>query len=657
MLFYLRILVVILFVGFSTDSIYAQTEYEPFRADTTSQLTRPANVAAIGFDKNLATYQWNGVVKFDKSIGLFSLRLNEQFRSTIIQTPRKLIRDEQSLEFKVKHQWVDQPTSIVSGLAGMVQVNNFVLSDDQRFSDGQRPSLTSASSNAMYGGIEAGLFKTFFIEPLIGVRYDNQVSIRDNGISFVVSVWSPKFDLESYQTTFAGKFQRDLLLPRTLEKRSVTIGIERTFFERTRNALQANYSLNQRDFYFAADSNVGQEFNTTNNIERRIESSVAISDLLDYNIGERFLLSFQGNLSSRLIDRTFRYRPIAGQSVNTLFNTGVEEFKIGGAAQLAYTSGDDVAATVQFLINERDERHSVETDERISPIEIDKRAREEAKKDNLSRRTTLSSTLNVALSRWDRILFSGSTNLLRYDTPSKENVEDRDELWYSFNLTTLHQVNSHLHLSIAADMNLIHLVYILKERSANNTWNRVFRLAPRLQYIPSNDFSSTNTFEVLANYTVYDFENRPSVQMKSFSFRQFGLVDSTRLALTSRFALGGYTHIRLYQRGELRWDAFKERPVNYFEDKTFIGRVEYMLEQRLLLSVGIRYFSQIRFGYAAGTRVFESLLKSIGPLGALRWQVGDRSQLVIDGWYERQTQTNALPRGFANMTMSLTVHL
>ena len=640
MLFRLPILVILALMLLSIDA-YGQGGYEPFRADTTSQLSPQGNFATIGFDKNLSTYHWNAFVNVNRAFGPIAFYLNEQFRSTLIQTTRKLIRDEQMLDFEAKHRWLDR-------LAGIVRFKSFILSDDQKFTDGQRPSVTSASSNGFYGGVEAEVLNNVFIEPLVGMRYDNQVGIRDNGFSFAVDASSRDREFDGYQTTFSGNFHKDFLGPRTLQKWADTLRVGKTFFQRTRNALQARYTSNQRDFYFPADTNVVREFNTTNNVERRIESVIALGDTLAYNIGERFLLTVHGNIASRQIERLIRYRPTNAPLSNSLFNTSIDELRIGGAAQVAYRVNDDIAASVQFLVNERDERHSADVVDRV---------RDESRKDNLSRQALLGSSFNVALSRSDRVLLSGAATLLHYDTPSLENVEDRDELWYAFNLTTLHQINSHLHLRIAADVNLSHLVYLLKERSANNSWNRVFRLAPRVSYVPSKDFWTANTFEVLANYTVYDFENTPAVQVKSFSFRQFAFVDTTRLALTSRFAIEGVANVRLYQRGELRLDAFKERPLNYFEDKTFIGRVEYAIEQRLLFSVGIRYFSQVRFGYAAGTRVFESLLKSVGPLGAFQWQVGDRSQVVIDGWYERQTQTGALPRGFANMTMSLNVRL
>ena len=71
-----------------------------------------------------------------------------------------------------------------------------------------------------------------------------------------------------------------------------------------------------------------------------------------------------------------------------------------------------------------------------------------------------------------------------------------------------------------------HIVYIYAEESANNNINRILRLSTGGTYSGAN-VSSTNSFEVSANYTVYDFEDLvPNYQ--SYSFRQFTAMDSSQ---------------------------------------------------------------------------------------------------------------------------------
>ena len=145
-----------------------------------------------------------------------------------------------------------------------------------------------------------------------------------------------------------------------------------------------------------------------------------------------------------------------------------------------------------------------------------------------------------------------------------------------------------------------------------------------------------NEFEVLANYTVYDFENLVS-PIRSFAFRQFGFTDSTTIELTRRLSVEWFSQIRLYERGELRWEDFSEHPLNYFEDKTYLGMLRYKLNEYLVFSVGIRYFSQERFSFAGADRRSESILQSTGPVTVIQYNAGSRTSLSLKGWSEFQT--------------------
>ncbi|MBI4810278.1 MAG: hypothetical protein HY800_02295 [Ignavibacteriales bacterium] len=282
-------------------------------------------------------------------------------------------------------------------------------------------------------------------------------------------------------------------------------------------------------------------------------------------------------------------------------------------------------------------------------------AQAEERKNNHTRRTVMMGTSSWAVSSSDTITLSGSANILRYDTPSLENDDDRDELWYLLNLTTSHQINRHLYLRSAIDLNLSHLVYLFSTRSADNNWNRIIRLSPTIIYSPFSDLRSTNTFEVLANYTVYDFEYL-APQPRSFVFRQFGFLDSTSINLTNRIGIEWFSYLRLYERGEFNWDSFTERPVNSFEDKTIVANIRYSLTKSLLFSLGFRYFSQLRFDHMKNERRLENFLQSMGPTTSIE-VANDRISFVVRGWYENQTQTNQKTRTFTTMVMNLSVHI
>ncbi len=619
-----------------------EEEYAGRRLPALSPDSVRKNLGAISFDKSLNTYHWTGLMLYDDLSGPLTVHLNEQYVSTLIRTDRNLITDNQSLDLTVRKRLADR-------LQATLDVSSFLLSDNKSV------GISNASSHAVYGGFAFRPADSITVEPLAGIRFDNQLDRHDHGASYLLGLSSGLLDYYGYLTRLRGTFQYDNLDPRTLETDSAAVDIEKVFFERTRNLTHLTFTRNRRDFYSPASPQVVQLYNTQYNIDSRSDNLFGVSDTLNYNVGERMLLTFGGSIVTRQIDRSERY-----QIVTTLKdyspNTTIDEMRVMGSTEARYSIGERSSASVIVAYWERDEKHQVESDSRIDVQDMASLSHIEERKNNQSRRTTLATMLTLSPSMNDRIVLSGSGSLLHYDTPSADNDDDRDELWYILDCSTSHRLNRNLTLYLTADLSLTHLVYLFSTRSADNTWNRILRFAPRCDYTLSDDFSSSNSFEVLANYTVYDFEYA-AVQPRSYAFRQFAFVDSSWLSLTSRLSLQWYSHIRLYERGELLWDAFAERPLNYFEDKTYIGSVSYALTRRLLFSLGIRYFSQIRFGYTGSDRTVESTLRSMGPLASVSLTLSGRTDLLVRGWYERQSQTGQPDRGYTTMVMLLNVYL
>lgn len=618
---------------------FCQEQPERLSSHYKSDSLSSRNLALISFDRFLDTYQWNGRASYSAVLGNLSFLLGEQFLSTLIRTDRNRITDQQQFDLSMKYRIADR-------LHAATKTSSFSVSDNRSI------GISNVSSNAFYGGIEFQPIERLTIAPLIGLRLENQIDQRDQGISYLVNLSSNELEYEGYRTQLDGRFQYDKLAPRILESRNLYLNSEKVFFERTRNRFLFGYSRNRRDFYSPVDDIIRKQFNVTSNIETRSEDAFAVVDSLDYSIGSGFLLTLQGNIFTRDIDRETKYHSYT--TATPAPNTAIRELRIGGGAQASYRAGDDFNGFVQLTYQERDESHQVQPDDSLSQSSLLTFTRIQERRNNHSRRTSLASAVTVGLPTSDAIMISGSASLLRYDTPSTDNDDDRDELWYIANLTMLHRISQHLSLRLSADANLTHLVYVSSRRSADNTWNRIFRISPRLEYLPTRTVKTVNIFEVLANYTAYDFEY-PASPVRSFVFRQFGFIDSSTIDFTRRFSLDLFGQLRFYERGELHWDAFTERPLNYFEDRTYIASVRYNLNPRLLFSVGIRYFSQLRFGYSGSERIVESYMRSSGPITAVVWHVSGRSEFTIRGWYEQQSQTGAPGRTFTNMTMLLRV--
>lgn len=621
--------------------VVAQEEYGRITVEPRSDTLKTLNRSSIGFERNLNTYFWSGGVNYERSFGVWDLRVRELFRSTLIQTDQKFIKDEQNLALLVERR--------ISDRAGFqLDASSLVLSDNRAI------GINRASIHSALAGLNFQLNGIGTITPSIGIKSDNQTGQRDNGVSYRLTSQIGELDLSGYKTNFYGRFSEDRITPRKGESHAAVLSIKKTFLERTKDTLAVQFLRNRRDFYFPADSLVSISFGVTNNIEQRIEEIVDVTNQLDYGVGNNFLLTFSTSLRQRGISKNINYKS-SHSLIGTLFDTDISEFRFDTFIQGQYRDGQ-TNASLRLVYGERDEDHEAKSFAEADRNQFDLRQRSERRKNNSTRRTALSGNLQSSVTRDNTLGLSGFASLLRYDTPSAENSDDRDELLMIFGFTDQQAFGRNLTFSVSADAVLNHIVYLFADRSANNNWNRVFRLSPRIEYRPSSALRTTNAFEVLANYTVYDFEEQV-FSVRSFSFRQFSLVDSTTCRLSRRVALDLSARVKLYERGQLRWKEFRERPVNYFEDRTFAGQFRYTPNTGISVAAGFRYFSLTRFRYEERERVFENRLLNYGPTCLIEWSMNRNSRILLTGWYEIQKQSGGFSESISNLSMNIILGL
>ncbi|MBI5021352.1 MAG: hypothetical protein HZB59_07955 [Ignavibacteriales bacterium] len=586
------------------------------------------NLASIVFDKSFNTYHWNGAAFLNRKFGPVSVRFNEQFRSTLIRTEPKLITDNQNLDLRLMY-------NISENVDFGIECNSFILSDNKSIGG----SISKASSHAIYASATYRPFDNMTVEPSLGTRFDIQFDQQDHGLSYLLGFSLYPSIYSGYLINTRGKFQYDKIDPRVMESYNATVRIEKSYFEQTRNYLSLSYYRVRRDFYFHADSTSGNNLPNFFNVETRSDNLFEINDSLRYTVSNKFSWSLYGGIASREITRL--------SSGTTIPGTTISNLRIEGGVRAMFEIHRRINSSISFSYHEKDEKHETDSESNIK--------RQEERRNNQARRSGIAGAISWVISDSDTLNISGSTHLLRYDTPSRENDDDRDEQLYLFNLSTRHRFGTVLFMKVDADLNIGHLVYLFASRSADNSWNRIIRLSPSVEYQPLNIFRTVNTFEVVANYTVYDFERFTS-QVHSYVFRQFAFVDSSSISLTNKLRMDWLSHIRLYERGELKWNAFSERPINYFEEKTYLGSLSYIPSQGLLFSVGIRYFNQLQFGFSGKSRFVENDLRSVGPTTKIEISTGN-ADFSVYGWYERQSQTNQSNRGYATLVMALNVKI
>ncbi len=604
---------------------------------------RAMDGGSVLFDRNLNTYNWLGRVELDTMVGWTHLGLfgNHFSNIIIVDDPtrsQRLRSTQEGLTLKVDQYLI--PSAGISA-----KVSSFTYKDNKGV------GLSSASNRTVLGGAVVHPWPFLSLMPLAGYRWETQGDIADQGLSLDISADLGQVDLDGYRMYGKGVYHRDNLDPRVLENHEARATVQKWFTPFTRDSLDLTYYRQRREFYALADST----------IESRKDNVFSISNLLEYGLTGTLNATVFVSVMGRTLNRDILPYQQTTQA-STTFDTQIDEFRLDSYAQTTYRSDDQsTSAWLRFAYTERNEAHrAILPADASSSTEIlwEERNRQEQSKDNLTRRVGLSGFVSLPLWGADRISLAGTVNILRYDTPSQQNLEDRDELLTAVTLGTYHAVSPTLDVGVTLDGAVSHLVYLLKERSANNNRNYVLRLLPHASLRPAPWLRSTNGFEVLANYTVYDYEQQVAL-VRSFSYRQFALVDSTQIDVTGRLGVDLHVYLKLYERGTLRWDEFVERTENSVVDRTFAGQVRFTPTSGLFVAVGWRYYSQSRYVFDQVGKRLETFFSSTGPTCVVRWAVGPHSQISMNGWYERRKQgeTGEEIRYLPGMTLSLQLYL
>jgi hypothetical protein len=595
----------------------------------------------LTFERLLSSFQWN----FTHRTSFFSerwfLMLDEQFRSTLIRTDRNFLKDQQELRMLAGHRITDRFDIRMQG-------SSLFLSDDQI------TGLNDAGINSAHGGFGYVLYPGLTLAPLIGYVSDRQADRTDKGLSYLARLQGSDLELmDEFFMHIDAQYLLNKVDPRETAQHYVYLSADREFEGQTYAGFRTYYTSSRREFYFPADQPTQDIYMILTNIDRRNDRRIGTSGEMQYEINPSLIGRFTAALDWRNVTRGYHYQQTVVPS-QYLYDTAVDEFMINLQLSMRYYLGRTLTGFTYISYSERAEEHTVSgIPSSIPPVFYERRIENEFIKNNISKRTTVGTYGNIRMHAAHRFLYSGSASILRYDTPSTLNFDDRDELRIFSTLGTEHDIGRYVKLRLGIDLTYSHIVYLKAQRSANNNKNRVLRFIPSVTYSPFPWLTTTNGFEVLANYTVYDFEDVVS-NLRSLSYRQVGWLDSTRVNLSKSTSLSVFSQYRRYERGELQWKGFSERPVTSFEELTLIAMLRYELfDGDVAFAGGIRYFRQDRYRYEVRDRIFETRFINSGPICSVYWRIGRKYLLKLNGWYERQSRDGRTLISIPNLSVDI----
>jgi hypothetical protein len=387
------------------------------------------------------------------------------------------------------------------------------------------------------------------------------------------------------------------------------------------------------------------------NIFQRDASVLEISNQTKYNLGRSFSMIVSIGLSNQLINRGYRFKDYL-HPASLILDSRIQEMQFFGIVSMQWQPIYWLSADIKLAYTEKEERHSVLDDVHASNAIIDTQRASASRLENTAQRTTLTTELKVDASQKDTIRLVASSSILRYDTPDIFNTDDRDELLLTSGAEYLHRFSSRLLLTLNMDLTLFHLVYLDRDQSANNNWNRVIRFSPSVEYMPSPWFRRVMRTEALANYTVSDYEQQVA-SIQSFSFRQVLWSDSTTMRLSERIQCNFSGSLRIFEHGTLRWQEFKESPEEYVVEKAMWPELVWSSITGVKIGVGFRYFGQDRYTYQSGQRIFSQGVEALGPTAFIEWSGLAGEKVMINGWREEQKNNGITATILSNISIQV----
>ncbi len=632
------VLLIFALSAFDYSVIYAQSDFNDIQTFIDS--TMRGNFLFTDFGNDLLSANLTSKVNLNTDYKNMNFFLKNFYSSSVTKLSRNFFRDLDNVKTGVGY-------TLTNGINLSANYLGMFYSDDKTI------QLNGTTSNMFYTSAlydktlgDASLYSQLNA----GYKAEDQFGERNRGPSVSGEFNLYNLDINDYMFDGQLKLGYENLNPRKNNYVISHLYIDKSFTDNlAKNELDLTYSRIRKDFYFPADLLTMNQFGVANNIETRTENIFKFFDRFDYTISRRVNFYMTVDPYYRNITLENYYLPVTTNSAPTIYDTDIQEFTLGGSAALRFNL-PKLDMQLKTTYTERDEKHLLTDQNRINSAFVNSISNQEETKNNHSSLFKLTGEAYYNISPSNRLEFAGSASIFKYDTPSDQNYDDRDELNYLLYLGHRYNNYKNLIITTSVDVNLYHTVYILAQKSSNNNWNRVIRLTSRSSFAPSDYFRNIGVFSVLANYTVYDFEDLIST-VKSYSFRQLNLKDSLITNFTKALGTDLYGEVKLYERGELNWNAFSIRPVNYFEDKIINGELFYIFSKFITLSGGYRYYEQQRFNYVDGARVFDTFIKTLGPFAKLQliWKGNSRVEILGSYDYYRYGDNVTPPSSNSNL--------
>jgi hypothetical protein len=588
------VLIVSIFIPFT---LFAQIDTSS--PNTTLRVLKTTDFS-INYNQSNNIYYWKGIASVKKYIGKGMLSVNNSVDINRIKLKSLDDRWKDSNRFSAQY---------------LLPVNNMATSiftlRSTYLSDRQTGFLNNIRENTLNVQVPLKIRKGMTITPSAGYKADKRIDRTDSGPQFGINLLFPEQNLGKYTTEAQGQFLSENLSVRNNNNRNVIVSVFRSFTEGATDTLIYNNSFQRRDYYIKL----------AGDLETRKEATQTVTNKLHYAVNERTQLR---------VKTEFTTADVGIFTVTSENNTSTrkrEDRKILIDTALVVSKKKHLGA-LSFIIQDSQQRYRTSRDDDFilgfvpftSP-------------DNDRRKIGLGFSADGSFFKNDSYNLKGYVEKMKYDTPSDENFDDRDELRYWVQSIYSFNFNPKIRVSVQSLASFDHLVYIFGERSADNNWNRIFQVRSEIKYISPTGFNANGRFSVLANYVDYDF-NETFTRVRSFVFRRFSMYQSVNYPLTRKGKIEASLQIDLEENGLLRWKDFIQ---SILIDRTIVSgsfQYAYRLTPSIQITPGLQIFSRSETNHQIRVlNEFQKRFSKINDTGvtlAIHYRVNDTSLITLN---------------------------
>jgi hypothetical protein len=596
--------------------------------DDSLRIIPERNYIEYGVDKVNNTYLFTGNAFYKGQIGKSEIEILQSYRGLGLQQNTQSFRDDESLTLRYYHPIADKLKIVGRG-------DWFYSADTRTFGQNELNRINGLTG-LKYDNDNA------FVELTAGYEHNNQIGVKSPG--FIMNLNSAFREMK-----FANYTMNTRLNGEILKLNMDRMNADMDFFSMLYGDFGRDNHINFDFGYRLMKRDLLSTWLPETDfipIEKRLENNLMPGLNFGFGIFPGLTANVSLFLNNYVVNKSYN-KPVDKYSISKM-NRQFREFQFAVNSELRYNF-KDFSQTLGLLYSTRSEQNKAYKKFDISDIEEEEIQELESMRDNVSSRTKLIATTNWTTTPSDTIRFDFATSIYRYDTPSDKNYDDRDEFNFNTGLAYMHRFNEGFSAGIFTKIQMLHLVFLNAKRSAMNNWNRILRLGTQVKW-HNRVFSINPVFEVIANYTIYDFEEMTG-SIRSYSFRQLGYRDSLCIYLDDDVSLQGRVSVRYFERGILYWDTFSESPQNsnleYFVKALAYARVSDVIS----VAAGIRIYSLEQrniINNVPSTLTFSQF--SLGPETVLSVKFFDGTTISLQGWYEFQyinkLQLNKIPNLF-----------